>query len=107
MYNKNTFLKITALMYKQEHISEKYSYMKVKQAALWSTNLPITQNAQTWGNHQIMPWTGWKVRPVPGTKYWSGLSFALPGDLPDPGMELVSPALAGLFSSTAVTWEAP
>ena len=34
MYNKNTFLKITALMYKQEHISENYSYMKVKQAAL-------------------------------------------------------------------------
>ena len=33
-YNKNTFLKITALMYKQEHISENYSYIKVKQAAL-------------------------------------------------------------------------
>ena len=31
MYNKNTFLKITALMYKQEHISENYSYMKVKE----------------------------------------------------------------------------
>ena len=27
--------------------------------------------------------------------YWSGLSFPSPGDLPDPGIEPVSPALAG------------
>ena len=29
--------------------------------------------------------------PMP--EYWSGLSFLFPGDLPDPGMEPVSPAL--------------
>ena len=30
-------------------------------------------------------------------KYWSGLSFPPPGDLPDPGIEPASPALAGRF----------
>ena len=36
--------------------------------------------------------------------YWSGLPFAPPGDLPDPGIELASlasPALAGRFFATA------
>ena len=30
-------------------------------------------------------------------EYWSGLPFPPPGDLPDPGMEPISPALAGRF----------
>ena len=30
-------------------------------------------------------------------EYWSGLSFLPPGDLPDPGIKPVSPALAGGF----------
>ena len=29
----------------------------------------------------------------PGQEYWSGLPFPSPGDLPDPGIELTSPAL--------------
>ena len=33
-------------------------------------------------------------------EYWSGLSFPSPGDLPDPGIEPVSPALAGEFFIT-------
>jgi len=35
--------------------------------------------------------------------------FSTPGDLPDPGVEtasLVSPVLAGGFSTTSATWEA-
>ena len=32
--------------------------------------------------------------------YWSGLPFPSPGDLPDPGMERVSSALAGGFFNT-------
>ena len=31
---------------------------------------------------------------------WSGLPFLSPGDLPDPGIELESPALAGRFSTS-------
>ena len=39
----------------------------------------------------------------PRQEYWSGLPFPSPGDLPDPGMESVSPAtptLAGRFFTT-------
>ena len=42
-------------------------------------------------------------------EYWSGLPYAPPGDLPDPGIEpasLRSPALAGGSSTTSATWEA-
>ena len=35
-------------------------------------------------------------------EYWSGLPFPPPGDLPDPGMELLSRALAGAYEGT---WE--
>ena len=41
-------------------------------------------------------------------EYWSGLPFPMPGDLPDPGIEpvsLVSPAPAGGFFTTTVTWK--
>ena len=42
-------------------------------------------------------------------KCWSALPFPPPGDLPDPGIQpasLMSPALAGGFFATSVTWEA-
>ena len=34
---------------------------------------------------------------LPRQEYWSGLPFPSPGDLPDPGMEPLSPAMAGGF----------
>ena len=40
-------------------------------------------------------------------EYWSGLPFPPPGDLPDPGIKPISPALAGVFFTTSTTWEAP
>ena len=33
----------------------------------------------------------------PSQEHWSGLPFLSPGDLPQPGIELMSPALAGRF----------
>ena len=42
-------------------------------------------------------------------EHWSGLLFSSPGDLPDPGMKLVSPASptsAGGFFTNWATWEA-
>ena len=36
----------------------------------------------------------------PNQEYWSGLPFPPPGNLPDPGSEPVSPALAGGFFAT-------
>ena len=48
--------------------------------------------------------TPWKVAcqaPLsmgfPRQEYWSGLPFPSPGDLPNTGIELESPALAGRF----------
>ena len=41
-------------------------------------------------------------------EYWSGLPFPIPGDLPDPGIELtslVSPELADGFFTNYITWE--
>ena len=50
------------------------------------------------------PWTIAKQAPLSiefsRQKYWSGLPFSTPGDLPDPGFKpasLPSPALAGIF----------
>ena len=44
------------------------------------------------------PWTVVRQDPLSvefsWQEYWSGLPFPLPGDLPDPGIELTSPALA-------------
>ena len=42
----------------------------------------------------------------PRQVYWSGLPFPTPEDILDPGMEPVSPALAGRFFTTWTTWEA-
>ena len=35
-----------------------------------------------------------------GEEYWNGLLFPPPGDIPDPGIDPVSPALAGGFFFT-------
>ena len=55
-------------------------------------------------------WTGTHQAPLSmefsREEYWSGLLFPPPGDLPDPGIELVSlksPALAGGFFTTSAT----
>ena len=52
----------------------------------------------------VTPWTvappGSSVHGFSRQEYWSGLPFPSPGDLPDPGIEPVSPALAGRFFTT-------
>ena len=53
--------------------------------------------------HQTPPSMGFSRQ-----EYWSGWPCPPPGDLPDPGIELVPPmlpALAGKFSITSATWE--
>ena len=46
-----------------------------------------------------IPWTIALQTPLsmgfPKQKYWSGLPLPSPGDIPDPGIKPVSPALAG------------
>ena len=51
-----------------------------------------------------IPWTVAHQAPLSmgfsRQEYWSGLPFPPPGDLPDPGIEPVSPELAGEFFPT-------
>ena len=46
----------------------------------------------------VTPWTVARQAPpsmgFPRQEYWSGLSFPSPEDLTDPGIKLLSPALA-------------
>ena len=50
------------------------------------------------------PWTVAHQAPLsmgfPRQEYWNVLPFSSPGDLPNPGIELVSPELAGRFFIT-------
>ena len=50
------------------------------------------------------PWTVAHQAPLSmgfsRQEYWSGLPFPSPGDLLDPGIEPMSPALAGRFFAT-------
>ena len=58
----------------------------------------------------VTPWTVALQAPLSmgfsRQEHWSGLSCPLPGDLPDSGIELAIPALAGELSTTSTTWEA-
>ena len=55
-------------------------------------------------NSFAIPWTVASQTPLsmgcPRQEYWNGLPFPSPGDLPDPGIEPVSPALTGRFITT-------
>ena len=57
------------------------------------------------------PWTIARQAPLPmgfsRQEYWSGLSCLPPGDLPDPGIELVSLMSPVLVLHHGATWEAP
>ena len=60
------------------------------------------------------PWTLARQAPLSmdfsRREYWSGLPFPSPGNLPDTGIEPVSPVtpiLAGRFFYHAATWEDP
>ena len=52
----------------------------------------------------VTPWTVARHAPLyktfPRQEQWSGWSFPPPGDLPNPGIEPVAPALAGSFFTT-------
>ena len=54
------------------------------------------------------PWTVAHQAPLsmrfPRQEYWSGLPFPSPGNLPDPGIPPVSPALTDEFSTTEPCW---
>ena len=49
----------------------------------------------------VTPWIVVHQAPLPmgfpRQKYWSGLLFPPPGDLPNPGIEPSSPCIAGIY----------
>ena len=55
-------------------------------------------------NSLVTPWTAARQAPLSmkfsRQEYWSELPFPPPGDLPDPGIQPESPALAGGFFTT-------
>ena len=68
---------------------------------------PLVLYTQLLFNHQVMsdsfaaPWTVARQPPLsmgfPRQEYWTGLPFLSSGGLPNPGIELAFPALAGGF----------
>ena len=52
-------------------------------------------------SNSVIPWTVAHQAPLsmepPRQEYWSGFPFPSLGDLPDPGIEPTSPAMAGEF----------
>ena len=53
----------------------------------------VTQSCLTLCNPMDCSLQGSSIHGVFQEEYWSGLPFASPGDLPDPGMEPGAPAL--------------
>ena len=51
-------------------------------------------------NWQTVTWQAPLSMEFSRQEYWTGLPFPSPGDLPDPGIEPASPALAGRFFTT-------
>ena len=59
----------------------------------------------------VTPWTVAHQAPlsmgIPRQKYLSGLPFPPPGDLPNPGIKYVFPALTGRFFTAEPSWKPP
>ena len=57
----------------------------------------------------VIPWSVALQAPLSvgfsSHEHWSGLPCPPPRDLPDPGIEPRSPALAGRFFAANATWE--
>ena len=68
--------------------------------------LPFKRVSHSFSRIQLFvtPWTVAHQAPLSmelsRQEYWSGLPFPPPGDLPDPGIEPMSPAMAGRFFTT-------
>ena len=68
-------------------------------AALIAAMCSVAQSCLTLCDLEDYSLPGSSVHGI-SQEYWSGLSLPSPGDLPDPGIEPVSPASAGRFFIT-------
>ena len=83
------------------------SHLKNSHTPVYSIPHFVTVCMLSCFSHDRLSVTSWiVVRQAPLSmgfsrqECWSGLPCPPPGDLPDPGMELMSPALAGRFFTT-------
>ena len=67
----------------------------------------VTQSCLTLSKPMDCSLPGSSVLGISQARILEWVAVLSPGDLPNPGIELVSPALAGGFSYCWVTWEAP
>ena len=81
----------------------------IKEAGIFQTTYRLKVKVKVKSLSRVRPFaTPWTVAhqasPSMGfsrQEYWSRLPFPSPGDLPHPGIEPTSPALAGRFFTTA------
>ena len=76
---------------------------------MWGEVVSTSQGCQTLVTLWIVAHQATLSVGFPRQEYWSGLSFPTPGDLPELGMEPLSPmsrALADGFFTTSATLEA-
>ena len=81
---------------------EKSIYLPVR-ADSWDPLLLLLSHSVTSDSFETPRTVAYQASPfikLPRQKYWSGLLFSSPGDLPDPGIEPVSPALVGELFTT-------
>ena len=78
--------------------------MVVGRGHYWREDCMLDFSCSILSDSFATPWTIAHQAPLsmgfPGQEHWSGLPFPPPGDLPDLGIESVSPALANRFFTT-------
>ena len=63
----------------------------------------VTESSLTLSDSMDYSLPGSSVHGILQVEYWSGLLFPPPGDIPNPGIEPPSPALAGGFFTTGLS----
>ena len=63
-------------------------------------NTPVFLPAESYGQKNLVGYSPWSHKEFSTTKWLTLSFFFFPGDLPDPGIEPMSPALAGRFCTT-------
>ena len=108
IFSSDVFLKITCTTVHSSKKSFTFKIISFQRISFYFKNLLKTLKVKVKSLSRVRlfatPWTvAYQASPSMGfsrQEYWSGLPFPSPGDLPDPGIELRSPALeAGTLTS--------
>ena len=108
----NTYFVDYLLSQLEYNLSTGRSYFCFTPPCVWQlcTVPRVCAQSLSWVWLYVTPWTVACQAPrsmgFSQQEYWNGWLFPPPGDLPDPGLNLL-PAMAGRFFTTSATWEAP